>query len=114
MNRTRNLLAGIAAGLLSLSLLIAVLTAFHALHFGGLTLHGSQAILWALFWIGCFVLVAITEELVTRGYPLFALSQGMGFWPAAILMAILFGAGHVGNRGEDYVGVSAAILIGVV
>src|SRR5581483_4368238 len=82
--------------------------------FGGLTLHGSQTISWALLWIGGFVLVAITEELLTRGYPLFALSQGIGFWPAAILMALLLGAGHVGNTGEDYVGVSAAILIGVV
>lgn len=105
VNRTRNLLVGIAAGFVALSVLAGLLVALHGLHFGGLGLDGSQAMLWALFWVGTFVLVAITEELVTRGYSLFALSQGIGFWPAAVLMSVLFGAGHLGNKGEDYVGI---------
>jgi membrane protease YdiL (CAAX protease family) len=114
VNYTRNLLIGIAAGLISLSVLIAVLLAVHGLRFGGVGLHGSQPILWALFWLATFVLVAITEELVTRGYPLFALSQGIGFWAAAVLMSVLFGVGHLGNGGEDYIGICAAVLIGLV
>lgn len=114
VNRARNLLTGIAAGLVALSLLIMLLVALRALHFGGLALPGSQVIPWALFWLAVFILVAITEELITRGYPLFALSQGIGFWPAAVLMSILFGIGHAGNKGEDYVGIGAAILVGLV
>lgn len=114
VNRTRNLVTGIAAGLLALSLLIGVLVASQGLDFDGLGLHGSQAIIWGLFWIATFVLTATTEELVTRGYSLFALSQGISFWPAAVVMAVLFGAGHLGNKGEDYIGICAAILVGLV
>ncbi len=61
-----------------------------------------------------FICVGVTEELVTRGYPLFALSQGIGFWPAAILTSLLFGAAHTGNKGEDYIGVGAAVFVGVI
>ena len=114
LNRSRNLLVGIVTGFVSLSLLMGLLVATGAFRLGAASLHGSAALAWGGFWLVVFVLVGFTEELMTRGYLLFALSQGIGFWPAAVLMSVFFGAGHLGNKGEDYIGISAAVFIGVV
>src|SRR5712664_650666 len=40
------------------------------------------------------------EEFRARGYGLFTLSAGIGFWPAAILSAAFFGYSHHGNSGR--------------
>ena len=114
INRTRNFLTGIATGFLSLSLLMALLITTHAFRPGPLSLTGFAALGWGSLWVLAFVCVGFTEELMIRGYPLFALSEGIGFWPAAILTSVLFGAGHLGNKGEDYIGIAAAMLVGVV
>jgi hypothetical protein len=65
-------------------------------------------------WGLVFVFVAINEELTTRGYLLFTLTEGIGFWPAAIVLAALFAAGHLKNSGEQFIGIFAAGLIGVI
>ena len=38
--------------------------------------------------------VAVHEELYFRGFPLFTLSRGQGFWPAAVLLSLYFGGLH--------------------
>src|SRR6185312_12636385 len=53
------------------------------------------------------------EEYSFRGYALNALTEGLGFWPAAILLSIAFGAVHLGNPGEAWVGALSAGLIGL-
>jgi uncharacterized protein len=113
-NRGRNLAVGVAAGLLSLSLLIGLLMVTGAFHPGPLSLTGSAAALWGLFWLLAFIGVAFAEELLMRGYALFALTQGIGFWPAAVILALLFGAGHQANSNEQIVGIANAVLIGLV
>jgi hypothetical protein len=40
------------------------------------------------------------------------LTAGVGFWPAAILLSLGFGALHLENPGENWVGILAAMLIG--
>jgi len=47
----------------------------------------------------------LQEEFHSRGYGLFTLASGIGFWPAAIVSALYFGYGHLGNRGETLFGV---------
>lgn len=47
----------------------------------------AAAVLWALGALG----VALFEELFFRGYFLSALSDGIGFWPAAVLQSLYFG-----------------------
>ncbi len=114
LHRSRNLLIGIATGFFSLSLLIGLLIATGGFHLGPVSLHGRSLVTWGLFWMVVFICVGVTEELLTRGYPLFALTQGLGFWPAAILLSLLFGAAHSGTKGEDYIGVGAAVLVGII
>jgi len=114
IDRLRNFLLGGAAGFGVLSLLMGALVAARVYHFGPPVLHGSDLLLWSLGLGLAFVFVGFFEELLMRGCPLFALSQGIGFWPAAIALSILFGAGHIGNRGEEILGIGNAMLAGLV
>jgi hypothetical protein len=41
-------------------------------------------------------------------------SPGIGFWPAAILLSVGFGAVHLGNPGEGPVGAASVVVIGLV
>lgn len=113
-HRARHLVSGLAAGFLALSLLMALLVAARAFGPRGPDLHGSAVIRWGLYWTVAFTFTALGEELLTRGYALFTLSRGIGFWPAAVLLSLLFGAGHVGNRGEEIIGIANAVLAGMV
>ena len=113
-NGLRNLLSGLAAGFLGLSLLMELLVATGAFAARGPDLHGSEIARWALYWTVAFIFTAVGEETLTRGYGLFALSRGIGFWPAAVVLSLLFGAGHIGNRGEEIIGIANAVLAGMV
>ncbi len=46
-----------------------------------------------------FLLVGVTEEVMTRGILFRLLEQGVGTWAALGLSAVLFGLGHRGNPG---------------
>lgn len=113
-NRVRNLLAGLGTGIVGLSILMGLLVAAGAYKPGPPVLQGTEPIQWGLFWAILFVGVALSEESIIRSYPLFSLSQGIGFWPAAILLSLLFGAGHLGNSGEEWIGIANAMLAGLV
>jgi membrane protease YdiL (CAAX protease family) len=48
-----------------------------------------------------------------RGYAQFTLASGIGFWPAALLFSGLFGALHLFNPGEGWVGGLSVFLFGI-
>lgn len=104
---------GLLWGICSITLLLVVMRGAGAFYFGGLALHGARIIKFAVFWGGFFVIVGLFEEFITRGYTQFTLSRGMGFWPAALLLSLLFGAIHLGNKGEAWTGALAAACIGL-
>ena len=81
--------------------------------FGGLALSGAALVHYEVFWAIGFVLVGIAEEFTFRGYAQFTLATGMGFWPAAVLLSALFGAVHLGNPGEGWVGALSVMLFGL-
>ena len=97
-------------GFLPLSVCLFVLHIFHAYDFGHLALHGVDMFVWGAEWAGIFVLVGLSEEYLLRGYALYTLSDGIGFWPAAIVLAVLFGLGHSVNPGETRVGLIATVV----
>jgi uncharacterized protein len=103
---------GAAWGMGSLSVLILGLRGAHAFYFGSVALHGPRLLKFALFWAAFFLIVAFYEEFFTRGYMQFTLSDGVGFWPAAVLLSLRFGALHLENPGENWVGISGAVAIG--
>jgi uncharacterized protein len=104
---------GAAFGLFEISAVIGGMAAFGAYHFGVLAVHGSELFRWALFWAGVFCLVGLSEEFSFRGYAQFTLSQGMGFWPAAVLLSLAFGWVHKDNPGETWVGLLGVVLTGL-
>jgi membrane protease YdiL (CAAX protease family) len=72
--------------------------------FGTLALSPNEILLYGLAWAVAFTLAGIYEEFLFRGYALFTLRDGMGFWPAAVFLSAIFGALHLTNAGEGLVG----------
>ena len=114
VNRGRNLALGLFSGVFSLSCLMAILVAAGGATTGPQVLPGAHALRWGLYWTVIFVGVGIGEESLMRSYSLFSLSQAIGFWPAAVVLSVLFGAGHLGNSGEEWIGIGNAVLAGLV
>ncbi len=103
---------GAAWGFVAITATLLLIGALHGFSFGNLALSGRRLILYALVWGAAFLLTGFGEEFVFRGYSQFTLTTGMGFWPAAILLSIMFGALHLGNVGEGWPGALSAGLIG--
>ncbi len=104
---------GAVWGILAITCLLGLLRSAHGFYFGSLALHGIRVAKFAVFWAVAFVLVGLFEEFLFRGYSLFTLTTGMGFWPSAILLSTLFGLAHGSNKGEAWAGELAAGLIGL-
>jgi uncharacterized protein len=105
---------GVLWGILALSALMLLLWLVGVFSFGSLSLHGPRILRFALFWGIYFLLVAGFEEFAFRGYSQFTLAQGIGFWPAACVLSLLFGGLHLWlNEGESGVGSFCAAGIGL-
>jgi uncharacterized protein len=105
---------GIPYGLAMLTLLLVLIAALHGFSLEGLAIIGAEAAKsGALYGIG-FLLVGFFEEFSFRGYMQATLGSGIGFWPAAILLSILFGAVHLGNPGEAKIGAVMAGSFGLL
>jgi hypothetical protein len=105
---------GCALGLAEIVVLMGCIAAFHGYSFGPLNLHGPAIWKWALFWLAFFVVVGLFEEFTFRGYLQFTLADGIGFWPAAWILSLGFGAVHLFNSGEGLVGAAGVASIGLI
>ncbi len=112
--RLRNFAAGAGAGFAAISVLMGALVLAGLYRFSTPAPHGASILFWGSRMALAYLLVGLIEETNDRGYPLFALAQGIGFWPAAIGVNILFAAEHVLNSGEDPIGLCNVILAGLV
>jgi len=90
----REFWVGIAWGVASTSLLVGLIAAFGGYRILGLALHGGALWYFASLWIIANLLIGFSEELQFRAYLLATLAEGIGFWAAAILLSIGFGALH--------------------
>jgi membrane protease YdiL (CAAX protease family) len=104
---------GAVWGFAGLSLLILGIRAAHGFSFGTFALEGTRLARYAALWAIVFLLVGLFEEFLMRGYALYTLTTGMGFWPSAVLLSAIFGAIHLRNPGESWVGGLAAAFIGL-
>jgi membrane protease YdiL (CAAX protease family) len=106
--------AGFAAGLAALGALMLCLSAggFATGQGGGLS-PGAE-IRYALEWLGVSLLIGVTEEFALRGYLLVALTRGAGFWGAAGLTSLVFGALHGMNHGETPLGLIDTVGAGLL
>jgi membrane protease YdiL (CAAX protease family) len=98
-------------GFVMLSFIVAMMTATHAYSVRGLAISPAAAVEYGFLWAIGFLLVGLFEEFAMRGYMQFTLTMGLGFWPAAGITCVLFAASHLGNPGENLVGVIEIVLI---
>jgi CAAX protease family protein len=110
----RNFQAGAAIGFIALSVLMAGIHFGHGFYFGGAALGGTGILYFGVMWALAFLVVGFAEEFLFRGYALVTLSEGVGFWPAAIALSLLFGAVHLSNLGENPTGALSAGLVGLL
>jgi membrane protease YdiL (CAAX protease family) len=106
---------GVLFGLAEISVVVGAMAALGSYHFGSVVLlDGGQVVRWLLFWAAFFLLVGLYEEFAFRGYVQFTLSQGLGFWPAALVLSVAFGIVHIFNVGETFAGIGGIVLTGLL
>jgi membrane protease YdiL (CAAX protease family) len=105
---------GVPYGFAMLSLLLVLIAAFHGFSLGSVALSGSDALKYGALYGIAFLMVGLFEEFCFRGYLQATLGSGIGFWPAAIILSILFGAIHLNNSGEAWFGAAMAGSFGVL
>ena len=105
---------GVPYGFAMLTALMALIAALHGFSLDGWALGRAAALRNGFLYLMVFILVAIFEEFSFRGYLQATLASGIGFWPAAILLAIGFGALHLENTGEARLGALAAGCFGLL
>jgi len=108
----RQFWVGLAWGFASTSVLVGLIAAFGGYRIFGLAIHGSSLWYFLGLWIIASLLIGFSEELQFRAYLLTTLADGIGFWGAAVLLSIGFGALHYflkpHERWEDFA--STAVL----
>ena len=105
---------GMLVGFLAISACLLGIFAFHGFHLTGLAIHGSTIASATAAWAVTFVIVGLAEEFSFRGYLQYTLTTGIGFWPSAIVMSLLFGAAHMTNPGESKFGLFSVVLFGLL
>jgi uncharacterized protein len=105
---------GCALGVIEIVVLMGCIAALGGYSFGNLNLHGDAISKWALYWALFFIVVGLFEEFTFRGYMQFTLADGIGFWPAAWILSLGFGAVHLGNKGEGWGGAAGVAMIGLI
>lgn len=105
---------GFAIGVVNAAVVAGGMMTFGGMTVHGLALHGTT-ILWAtLAWLGSNMLAGVAEEYLFRGYLLQTLWKSLGFWPAAVLIALWFGADHYFfKRGENVWDLISLVSLGI-
>jgi membrane protease YdiL (CAAX protease family) len=104
---------GALFGLIEISTVLGVIAALGGYRFGEVAIQGSDVWRWAILWTVVFLAVGFYEEFAFRGYIQFTLAQGVGFWPAAIVLSLVFGVMHATNPGESWVGLAGVVVSGL-
>jgi membrane protease YdiL (CAAX protease family) len=105
---------GLATGFALLLLLLIALSAISDFRFGAAAAPDAELFRFGVLYGCLFCAVAVAEESLWRGYALVSLSQCISFWPAAIVLSLIFGASHLKHDTEDMRGVFFAAAFGVI
>ena len=105
---------GAGLGLAALSILMLAIWLGGGFYFGGVALGARGIFYFGVMWAVAFLVVGLAEEFLFRGYVLATLSEGIGFWPVAVVLSVLFGAVHLSNLGENPTGALSAVMIGLL
>lgn len=101
-------------GFAMLSAILLALWASGHFRIDSVALAGTPVFRWAFGWGITFLAVSWHEEFAFRGYWLFTMSRRMRFWPAALLLSVIFGVAHLGNHGENVLGILQVVATGLL
>jgi membrane protease YdiL (CAAX protease family) len=111
---------GSAIGLGALSLQLEIMHLAGWFDFGTIDLHGAAIVEYGAVWALMFFFTGVTEEGLLRGYVqrvttdgLSRLPGGWSFWVSALIFSVMFGAGHLGNPGENKFGIFMVFVDGM-
>jgi len=106
----RKFWAGVVWGVVMPSAVIFLIYLGGGYRVHGLNVTGMELLKFAGLWLFANLLIGLSEEILFRGYFMYTLADGVGFWAAAIFQAIGFGALHYytkpNERWEDWVAVT--------
>jgi uncharacterized protein len=85
---------GFAVGIVMAGAVAAGMILLGGMQINGLALGGHTILYFGLAWLGANICVGIAEEFFFRSYLLQTLWRSIGFWPAAIVIALIFAAAH--------------------
>ena len=99
---------GAAISFASLAALLLVLRLAGVFSFGPMAIHGTEILKYGTAWVVPLFIAALLEDFFYRGYFLFTLTTGIGFWPAAVISSLWMGGMHYFNPGGHGLGPVAA------
>jgi hypothetical protein len=94
----------------SFTVLLLVMRLAGVFSFGRIALHGWDVWKYAAAWTVPMLLGVLLEDFQYRGYLLFTLTTGIGFWPAAVVTSLLMGGMHYFNPSGHGLGPVAATM----
>jgi uncharacterized protein len=106
---------GTAAGILGLTGMMLAIHALGGFFFGRLAVSGFDILKFGTFWAIACLVVSFMEQFRYRGYLQFTLAGGIGFWPAAVTLSMVYSARHLfDNPGQTWSGVLSIFLFGLI
>jgi uncharacterized protein len=100
---------GAAFSFVSLTAMLLVMRLAGVFSFGRMA-HGWDVWKYAVAWTVPMLVGVLLEDFQYRGYLLFTLATGIGFWPAAIVTSLLMGGMHYFNPSGHGLGPMAATM----
>lgn len=109
-----HLLQGVLWGVAGIAATLGAIACFGGYHVSGIALPGAALAYYLPLWFAVAVVNGLAENLAVMGYPLFRLASDTGWFAASLLVSLLFAAAHLGNPGENPLGIASVFLIGML
>jgi len=107
------LLRGAIWGFIPSALILIPIYLLGGCSFHGLAVHGREFVFYAVAWGFAMLALGFSEEFLFRGYALKTLAEGIGFWPAVVILSSLFGLVHLLKPHEDWIDPVSVSLYGI-
>jgi membrane protease YdiL (CAAX protease family) len=101
-------------GMAAVTLLFGLVFAFGGVTLRGLAFAPTTFVKYAIAWWLAMTVLGMSEEFLFRGYPQAALTDGLGFWGAAVVLTLIFGGLHYfGKPMENWIDALSVMLLGL-
>jgi membrane protease YdiL (CAAX protease family) len=105
---------GVVWGFIPSALILVPIYLMGGCEFHGLALAPRPLVFYALVWAVAMLALGFGEEFLFRGYALKTLVEGIGFWPAAVVLSSIFGLVHlIFKPQENWVDPVSVALYGI-